>query len=55
MPKIRNVCPTGDLDVALLGRTVAAGEVVEVSKEQAERLGAPSGAWALVETPKKES
>lgn len=41
MPKIKNVSPYGDLDVPLLGRVVAAGEVVEVSAAHAGK--APSG------------
>ena len=38
MPSIRNINPLGDIDVPLLGRTVAANEVVEVTDEQAEKL-----------------
>lgn len=36
--KIRNVSPRGGLDVPLLGRTVDAGEVVDVTAAQAELL-----------------
>ena len=36
--KIRNVCPIGDLDVPLLNRIVAAGEVVDVTPAQAAML-----------------
>lgn len=53
MPKLKNVSPLGDLDVALLGRVVEAGEVVEVTAKQAEQLGAPSENFALVREPKK--
>jgi hypothetical protein len=35
MPWIKNVSPFGELDVPLLRRTVAAGEVIEVTAEQA--------------------
>lgn len=38
MPKIKNVSPYGALDIPLLRRTVGAGEVVDVTAEQAERL-----------------
>jgi len=38
MPKIKNVSPVGDLDVPLLRRIVHAGEVVDVTEEQAARL-----------------
>lgn len=38
LPKIENVSPYGALDIPLLRRTVDAGEVVEVTVEQAERL-----------------
>lgn len=36
--KIRNVSRFGALDVPLLGRVVDAGEVVDVTSDQAERL-----------------
>lgn len=35
MVKIKNVSPFGDLDIPLLGRIVAAGEIVEVTEEEA--------------------
>jgi hypothetical protein len=38
MPKIKNISPCGDLDVPLLRRVIEAGETVEVTKDQAERL-----------------
>lgn len=44
--KIRNVSPLGDLDVPLLGRTVAAGEQVSVTADQAARLLAQTRVWA---------
>jgi hypothetical protein len=52
MVKVRNVSPVGDLDSVLLGRVVAAGEVVEVSKEQAEALLDQPANWAAVTEPK---
>lgn len=36
--EIRNISPLGDLDVTLLGRVVAAGEVVDVQDDQAAEL-----------------
>ncbi len=36
--KVKNVSPLGELDVLLLGRTVAAGEVVEVTTKQAAEM-----------------
>lgn len=36
--KIRNICPIGDLDIPLLRRVVAAGEVVEVQADHAAKL-----------------
>lgn len=48
MPTIRNDAPWGDLDVPLLRRVVAAGEVVEVTVDQARRL-LPQDIWAAVD------
>jgi hypothetical protein len=36
--EIRNTSPLGDLDVTLLGRVVMAGEVIDVTEEQAVEL-----------------
>jgi hypothetical protein len=36
--KIRNVSPLGDLDVPLLRRSIAAGEVVDIPDEHAQLL-----------------
>jgi hypothetical protein len=57
MPFIKNVSPLGDLEVALLGRVVKAGEVVEVTTEQVKQLGAnkPQERFEVVDAPKKES
>jgi hypothetical protein len=38
MPKFRNVSPYGDLELPLVRRVVAAGEVFEVTPEQAKHL-----------------
>ncbi|MFD6093652.1 hypothetical protein ACFWGN_16160 [Oerskovia sp. NPDC060338] len=38
MAKFKNVSPLGALDLALVGRVVAPGEVVEVSAAQARHL-----------------
>ena len=46
---IRNVSRFGDLEVPLLGRVVIAGEVVEVTAEQAERLLPQVENWQPVE------
>ena len=51
MPQIQNVSPIGDLDVPLLRRIVRAGEVVDVTDEQAARL-LPQEIWAAVEPTK---
>lgn len=45
MTLIRNVSPRGALDVPLLGRGVATGEVVEVSPEHAAILLAQVDNW----------
>lgn len=47
MPQIQNVSPIGDLDVPLLRRIVRAGEVVDVTDEQAARL-LPQDIWQEV-------
>lgn len=50
--KIRNDSPVGDLDVPLLRRVVARGEVVDVSEEQAERL-LPQAIWSAADAAAK--
>lgn len=52
MPTLKNVSPYGDLDVALLGRVIEAGEEFEVTAEQKNQLGAPNENYELV-TKKK--
>lgn len=51
--KFKNVSPMGDLDVPVLGRTVAFGEVVEVPAEVGVSFGEQPDVWAPVS--KKES
>ena len=50
MPQIKNVSPMGDLDVPLLRRVVKAGEVVDVTEDQALRL-LPQDIWAPADEP----
>jgi hypothetical protein len=45
MPKIKNVSPYGDLDVPLLGVTVARGEEVDVKAEHAKILLEQEDNW----------
>lgn len=54
MPKIRNTSPRGALDVPLLGRVVDAGEVTEVTADQAQRLLPQSDNWAPADKAAKE-
>lgn len=51
--KIRNVSPLGEIEVLLLGRVVAAGEVVDVTAEQAAELTG-GGIFEPVRAEKKE-
>ena len=48
---IRNINPLGEVDVPLLDRTVAAGEAVEVSDEDAAQLLPQTPNWAVVDAP----
>ncbi len=43
--QIRNTSRFGDLEVPLLGRVVAHGEVVDVTAEQAEQLLLQADNW----------
>lgn len=43
---ICNVSPLGALDVPLIGRVVAAGEIVDVPTEHADRLLEQEANWA---------
>lgn len=47
--QIRNVSPRGDLDVPLLRRVVLAGEVVDVTPEQARALLPQGDNWQPAE------
>ena len=51
--KVRNVSPLGDLDVPVLRRAVAAGEVVEVDDELAANLLEQTANWAPAPATKK--
>lgn len=60
--EIRNISPLGDLDVVLLQRIVSAGEVVDVTDDQAVELCAglanfepvDAAAFALILPPEPE-
>lgn len=54
MPKIKNISTCGDLDVPLLRRVVEAGETVEVTKDQAERLLAQADNFQPVDKAAKD-
>lgn len=54
MPSFRNDSPLGDLELPLIGRVIAAGEVFEVTADQAELLSAQPDVWQPV-IVKKES
>lgn len=47
--EIRNTSPLGDLDVTLLGRVVEAGEVIDVTDEQAVELCAGMASFEPVD------
>lgn len=48
----RNVSPYGALDIPLLGRTVEAGEVFEVTPEQAKHLAGQDDNFQKVQPSK---
>lgn len=50
MPKFMNVSPLGALDLPLLGRVVAAGEVIEVTAAQAKHLDGQDAVWRPVKS-----
>lgn len=52
MPHLKNVSPYGDLEIPLLRRVVKAGEVFEVTDEQAERLAGQDENYKPVPAPK---
>lgn len=47
--KFRNVSPLGALDLALVGRVVAPGEVITVTAAQAVHLAGQDGTWQPVD------
>lgn len=49
MPKFENVGPLGALDLPLVGRVVAPGEVIEVTDEQAKHLNGQDAVWRPVQ------
>lgn len=51
--QFKNISPQGDLDVPLIGRVVKAGEVFEVTAEQAARLEAQPDLWEPIKAVKK--
>lgn len=48
MPKLKNTSPLGEVDLPLIGRTLAAGEEFEVSDEQASALLLQAGNYEVV-------
>lgn len=46
--KFRNVSPQGDLELPLVGRVVAFGEVIDVTKEQARLIQGQTDVWQPV-------
>lgn len=45
MSKFKNISPQGDLDLPLVGRVIASGEVFEATAEQATQLSAQPDLW----------
>lgn len=54
MPWLKNVSPYGDLEIPLLRRVVAAGEVFEVTDDQAERLAGQDENYQPATAPLKK-
>jgi hypothetical protein len=54
MAQVRNVSPLGDLDVPVLGKTVPAGEVVEVPDDLLEAFLEQPANWAAVKATKTQ-
>lgn len=50
--KFRNVSPLGALDLALVGRVVAPGEVITVTAAQAVHLAGQDATWQPVDPVK---
>lgn len=55
MPTVQNVSPLGDLDVPLLRRVVKAGEVVDVTVDQAVALLEQPSNWQPATAPRKRA
>ena len=55
MSSFKNVSSQGDLDLPLIGRVVAAGEVFDATADQAVLLSAQPNVWQLVTTKKEDS
>lgn len=53
MPKFTNTSPQGDLDLPLIGRTVAAGETFEATDEQAKLLALQPDLFKPAHEPRK--
>ena len=54
MQKFQNISSSGDLELPLLRRVVAAGEIFEVTEEQAQLLVLQPDVWKSV-VDKKET
>lgn len=54
MTAFENISPLGDLDLPLVGRVIAAGEVFEVSAAHAKLLKKQPDVWRLVKDTDKE-
>lgn len=50
MPTFKNIHPAGALELPLIGRVVDAGEIFEVTTQQAELLAAQPDVWQPVHT-----
>lgn len=53
MPTLKNISPYGALDIPLLGRVVEAGEVFDVTPEQARHLAGQDENFEKVTAKKK--
>lgn len=53
MPQLRNINPLGEVEIPLLGRAVGAGEVFDVSDEQAAALLDQPSNYEAVEAEKE--
>lgn len=53
MPSFKNVSPSGDLELPVVGRVIAAGEVFEVTDSVAPLLLGQPDVWAFVSDEEK--